>query len=89
VEALHLSPSELIAEMERRGSHHIYLDGGLTIQRFLREGHVHEMTITTIPVLIGEGLPLFGTLKRDVRLELIQSQAFRNGFVQNKYRVLK
>ena len=88
VEALHLSPRELIHELERRGARHIYLDGGLTIQRFLREGLVDEMTITTIPVLIGEGLPLFGPLNGDVSLELLRSESFKNGFVQNRYKVL-
>jgi dihydrofolate reductase len=89
VEALHLSPSELLQELARRGARHIYLDGGLTLQRFLREGFVDEMTITTLPVLIGGGLPLFGALERDVKLDLIGSQSFENGFVQNKYRVSK
>ncbi len=87
-EALHLSPRELIHELERRGVRHIYLDGGVTVQRFLREGLVDEMTITTIPILIGEGLPLFGALEEDVRLELLGSQSFKNGFVQNIYKVL-
>lgn len=87
VEALHLSPRELVNEMDTRGAKHIYLDGGVTIQRFLREGLVDEMTITTIPILIGEGLPLFGKLEKDLKLELIKSEAFKNGFVQNKYKV--
>jgi dihydrofolate reductase len=87
-EALHLSPRELVRELEGRGSRHIYLDGGVTIQRFLHEGLVDEMTITTIPILIGEGLPLFGPLEKDVKLELLKSQSFKNGFVQNKYKVL-
>jgi dihydrofolate reductase len=87
VEALHLSPRELIHKLERRGANHIYLDGGVTIQRFLHEGLVDEMTITTIPILIGEGLPLFGKLEKDVKLELIKSESFKNGFVQNKYKV--
>jgi dihydrofolate reductase len=89
VEALHLSPSELINEMDTRSAKHIYLDGGVTIQRFLREGLVDEMTITTIPILIGEGLSLFGELEADVKLELIKSESFKNGFVQNKYRTLR
>ena len=88
VEALHLSPRELIHEMERRGAKSIYLDGGVTIQRFLRESLVDEMIITTIPILLGEGLPLFGKLEEDVKLELLKSQSFKNGFVQNKYRIL-
>jgi riboflavin biosynthesis pyrimidine reductase len=88
VEALHRSPRELIRELEQRGIRHIYLDGGVTIQRFLREGLVNEMTITTIPILIGEGLPLFGALEKDIPLQLMESSSFSNGFVQNKYKVL-
>ena len=49
---------------------------------------MNEMTITTIPVLIGEGLPLFGPLDADRKLELLEAKSFSNGFVQNKYRVL-
>lgn len=87
VEVLSLAPQELINELERRDAHHIYLDGGMTIQRFLRANLVDEMTITIIPILIGEGLPLFGALKMDMKVELLRSEAFKNGFVQNKYKV--
>lgn len=87
VETLHLSPRELVHEMDIRGAKSIYLDGGVTIQRFLREGLVDEMTITIIPILIGDGLPLFGTLDKDVKLELVRSQSFKNGFVQNRYKI--
>ena len=89
VERLHFSPAELIGELQSRDIRQIYLDGGVTIQRFLRAGLVDEMTITTIPILIGEGLPLFGALDKDISVELLRSQSFTNGFVQNKYRVLK
>lgn len=89
VESLHLSPRELVHELERRGAKGIYLDGGVTIQRFLREGLVDEMTITTIPILIGEGLPLFGALDADINLQLLATTSFSNGFVQNKYAVQK
>lgn len=88
VEPLHLSPRELIQEMDIRGAKRIYLDGGVTIQRFLREGLVDEMTITTIPILIGEGLPLFGELEKDINLELMTSKSFKNGFVQTRYKAL-
>ena len=89
VETFHGAPRDVLHALDRRGARHIYLDGGATIQRFLREGLVDEMTITTIPVLIGEGLPLFGPIQEDVKLELIRSDSFPNGFVQNKYKVVK
>ncbi len=87
VEVLNLPPRELVNELANRGAKHVYIDGGVTIQRFLRDTLVDEMTITTIPVLLGEGLPLFGPLNKDVKLELLTSESFKNGFVQNKYRV--
>ena len=61
---------------EKRGANRIYLDGGVIIQYFLREGLVDEMTITTIPILLGEGLPLFGKLENDIKLELLKLESF-------------
>ena len=87
VSFLNQSPHELVKTLEGTGTKHIYLDGGNTIQRFLREHLVHEMTITQIPILIGEGLPLFGKLDTDVNLQLIGSTSFKNGFVQSKYTI--
>jgi dihydrofolate reductase len=86
VEVLNQSPRDLLETLASRGSRHIYLDGGNTIQRFLKEGLVDEMTLTTIPVLIGEGLPLFGPLKHDLKFKLMESKSFKNGLVQSKYR---
>jgi dihydrofolate reductase len=89
VEAHHLRPSDLLRQLEAQNVKHIYLDGGATIQGFLREGLVDEITITTIPVLIGEGLPLFGPLNQDIKLELLASRSFPNGFVQTQYRITR
>jgi dihydrofolate reductase len=86
VEVLNRSPRDLVDALTRRSIQHVYLDGGRTIQLFLKEGLVDEMTITIIPVLIGEGLPLFGRLVQDLKFQLIGSKSFKNGFVQNKYR---
>jgi dihydrofolate reductase len=87
VEVLNLPPPELLPKLESDGARHIYLDGGNTIQRFLRQDLVDEMTITTIPILIGEGLPLFGPLDKDIKLKLVASKYFPNGFVQSKYQL--
>jgi dihydrofolate reductase len=80
------APEKLVAHMEREGFRHLYVDGGKTIRNFLRAGLIDEMTITIVPVLIGEGLPLFGETGADVHYSLIASQAFDFGFVQNTYR---
>jgi dihydrofolate reductase len=60
----------------------------VTIRGFLREGLLTDLTITTLPVLIGEGRPLFGPLGEDVALRHVRTQAYANGFVQSVYEVL-
>ena len=82
------APREVVQDLEKRGMKHAYIDGGATIQSFLREGLVQEITIGRFPVLIGEGIPLFGWLPKDVKLELLGSASFPSGAVRSEYRVL-
>jgi dihydrofolate reductase len=83
------TPASLVERLSAQGAQHLYIDGGLTIQRFLRAGLIEELTITRIPVLLGQGKPLFGLLENDVSLEHLSSVAFPFGFVQCKYRVAR
>lgn len=85
-ELSHSHPTALCARLEAEGARHLYVDGGRTIQSFLRAGLITDLIITTIPVLIGEGLPLFGPLGHDLALAHVATQAFPNGFVQHHYR---
>ncbi|WP_019987961.1 dihydrofolate reductase family protein [Rudanella lutea] len=87
VEVTHLPPAELVAQLSERGVRQVYLDGGLTIQGFLAAGLVHELTITRIPVLLGEGIPLFGATGHDIALHHTETRTFPNGFVQSRYTV--
>jgi dihydrofolate reductase len=87
VEWMQGSPWEIFSELEGRGIRHVYIDGGVTIQRFLREGQIQRLTITRVPVLIGQGIPLFGSLPRDIRLEHVQTQHYASGLVKTEYRV--
>jgi dihydrofolate reductase len=70
-----------------RRTSHLYVDGGKTIQGFLKAGLIHELTITRVPILIGAGVPFFGPLDHDVRLAHDATRHFENGFVQSEYRV--
>lgn len=84
------SPSDLMNEFSSMGWEKVYIDGGQLVRSFLQEGLVEELTLTIVPTLIGEGISLFGTLENgDIELELLSSQAFKGGMVQNCYRVLK
>ena len=87
VEHMNGTPREIISKLESRGLQHIYVDGGVTIQRFLRDGLIQRLIITRVPVLIGQGIPLFGALGQDLRLEHVQTQAYTSGLVKSEYRV--
>jgi dihydrofolate reductase len=83
------SPAALVARLEREGRRHVYVDGGLTVQSFLAAGLIDAITVTTIPVLLGSGLRLFGALPRDIALERIATRAYDFGFVQTTWMVLR
>jgi len=77
--------AELAARLAAEGARKAYIDGGKTIQSFLEAGLVDELTITTIPVLLGAGIPLFGRLSSVVDLEHLRTRAWPNGFVQSTW----
>ena len=65
----------------------VYVDGGQVIQTFLRQGLIDEITIGWAPVLIGQGLALFGPLNQDIQLALTSTHASDSGMVHATYRV--
>ncbi|QDU96404.1 dihydrofolate reductase family protein [Lignipirellula cremea] len=81
------SPSRLKEELTAAGVQHAYVDGGVTIQRFLKAGLVDQLIITRIPVLIGNGIPLFGPLEQDIPLRHRATLQFPSGFVQSRYEI--
>jgi dihydrofolate reductase len=81
-----LHPRELLAHLAARGCQRVYVDGGKTIQSFLREDLIDELVITTLPVLIGQGIPLFGRLGADMTWNHVSTKTFEKGLVKNHYR---
>lgn len=82
-------PAALLAQLASEGARHVYVDGGVVIRSFLASGLLDEMTITMVPSLIGEGLPLFGGVKLESGLVLEQVKSFGRGMVQLRYRMPK
>jgi dihydrofolate reductase len=88
VERMSGDPIDIVSRLAARGIRQIYVDGGNTIQRFLRAGLIRRMVITRVPVLIGSGIPLFAALQRDIVLEHVGTKQFASGLVQSEYVVV-
>jgi dihydrofolate reductase len=80
-------PDEIVRQLKTRGFRHVYLDGGVTIQRFLAAGCIDRLVITRVPVLIGAGIPLFGPVPRDIPLRHVATRSYAGGLVQSEYGV--
>jgi dihydrofolate reductase len=87
VEQMAGPPEQIVSQLAASGAHHLYIDGGITIQQFLRAGLIQRLTITRVPVLIGEGIPLFGSLPHDVHLRHITTRHYPSGLVSSEYHV--
>ena len=84
-ERLEGDPASICRTLAERGFRHLYVDGGITIQRFLAAGMIQRMTVTRVPVLIGDGIPLFGSLPQDVRLQHVETRSYPSGLVTSVY----
>lgn len=77
----------LISNLENEGHKHVYIDGGTTIQNFINLKLINEITITKVPIILGEGIPLFGKMSKSIKLEDAKAVTFLNDFIQLKYKV--
>lgn len=82
------SPRKVMATMEAEGWQRAYVDGGNLVQSFIREGLIKDVILTTIPILIGDGIRLFGELDGDIDLRLLSSTAFPSGLLRSHYELL-
>lgn len=87
VERMSGPPDEILSGLEARGIRHAYVDGGITIQKFLRAGLIQRIIVSRLPVLIGSGIPLFGPTDADIALEHVVTRVYAKGLVQSEYAV--
>ena len=87
VEQMSGDPAAIRAQLEARGFQHAYIDGGVTIQRFLATGLIDRLVITRVPVLIGAGIPLFGPVPKDIGLRHVATRSYKGGLVQSEYEI--
>jgi dihydrofolate reductase len=88
VERMSGAPAQIVTELLASGAKHVYVDGGITIQEFLRCGQIHHLTINRHPVLIGTGIPLFGSVPQDIKLRHVGTRQYKNGVVASDYQVI-
>ena len=85
VERMSGAPGSIVSRLSARGIRHAYVDGGMTIQRFLQAGLIQHLIITRVPVLVGAGIPLFGALRHDISLKHVATRQYASGLVQSEY----
>lgn len=77
---------ELIFKLKSKKGKYIYCDGGAeTIHQLLQHDLIDEMIISIIPILLGDGIRLFGSGFPEKKLQLVKSTAFEKGLVQLHY----
>lgn len=80
--------NELLNTLKSKPGKNIYCDGGAEIvQQLLSLDLIDEMTISIIPVLLGEGIRLFSDHFQEKKLKLTESKSFEKGLVQLHYRL--
>ena len=80
------TPKEVVDHLHALGYKNLYIDGGKTIQRFLKEDLIDELTVTTVPILLGNGIPLFGNMPNHLHFDLVKSEIIESILVKSTYR---
>lgn len=76
---------EIISDLNAKGFRNLYIDGGKVIQSFLKRDLIDEMIISQVPIILGNGIPLFGVIDRKLNFKLIKSEVFNSSLVKNYY----
>ena len=85
VEIMKGNPKHILDSLSDAGFNNFYIDGGATIRNFLKEDLIDELIITRIPVLLGDGIPLFQTLPHELKFEHVKTDVYNNGLVKSHY----
>ena len=64
-----------------------FVGGGMVAAECLRLGLADELRYSILPILIGNGIPFFEKLDRDIALHLAEVKAYKSGMVELRYEV--
>ena len=85
IKSVHGAPRDVVAQLRELGHHNLYIDGGITIQSFLEDDLIDEMIITRVPILLGEGIPLFGLLTKRLHFKHKSTEILNEILVKSHY----
>lgn len=85
-EIINSNPDTVVNLLNSRNYKNLYIDGGITIQKFLRNELIDEIIITRIPILLGRGIPLFAELVKEQRYEHTKTEIYNNAIVKSHYK---
>lgn len=77
----------MTAELVAQGHRSIYIDGGKLIQSALANNLLDELILTTVPILLGRGVSLFGQLDDSRKLSLLSSEVLLGQLVKSHYQL--
>lgn len=80
-------PVSIAARLGEDGARRVYVDGGDVIRQFLAAGLLDDLTISVVPILLGDGIPLFREGAKEQRLKLVEERTFPSGLIQLRYLV--
>jgi len=79
-------PGEALARLGAEGVRRVYVDGGSVVSQVYAAGLLDELTISVVPLVLGDGIRLFQPPLPERRLALVGSESYRSGLVQLRYR---
>ncbi|WKK67169.1 dihydrofolate reductase family protein [Lutimonas zeaxanthinifaciens] len=85
-ELVHGDLREVLECIHAKGHGQLYVDGGGTIQSFLKEGLIDDLILTTIPIVLGGGIPLFSEMDTPLEFDLIETKVYLDQIVQRHYK---
>ncbi len=84
--ALQGNIEQVLRTVQAAGANSIYLDGGDVVRQALQDSLVDELVLSWVPIVLGQGIRLFGEGLPSSRWQLVRSRSFQSGMVQASYR---
>ena len=76
----------IVKKLNQAGYQNLYIDGGKAIQSFLKKNLIDELIISKLPIILGDGIPLFTAQDHKVEFEHCSTKVFEGGLVKSHYK---